>query len=309
MEAPTPVSAYLHSATMVKAGVYLLARVSPILGGTGAWLSIVTAVGAATMLTGGVLALYQTDLKRMLAYSTISALGMLVLLLGLGSAGAIVAAVVFLLAHALYKGALFMVAGALDHETGTRDIERLGGLRRAMPITAAVAGLAAVSLAGFGPVLSFIGKELALEAVLDGQCLSALLTSAVTTSGALFVAVAAIVGIRPFFGDPDQRRSAPTRRCQACGWGRRCWPARGWRSDCCRRSSSRLSAQRWVRSWAGPRTCISRSGTASISRWASASYRCSPAWACTAPGTCCVARRAGWRARLAGGRRAGTAWH
>jgi multicomponent Na+:H+ antiporter subunit A len=213
MEAPTPVSAYLHSATMVKAGVYLLARVSPILGGTGTWISIVTVVGAATMLTGGVLALYQTDLKRILAYSTISALGMLVLLLGLGTEGAIAAAVVFLLAHALYKGALFMVAGALDHETGTRDVELLGGLWRAMPITAAVTGLAAVSLAGFGPVLSFIGKELALEAVLDSESLSALLTSAVVISGALFVTVAAIVGIRPFFGDlrptPKHPHEAP----------------------------------------------------------------------------------------------------
>jgi multicomponent Na+:H+ antiporter subunit A len=209
MEAPTPVSAYLHSATMVKAGVYLLARVSPILGGTGAWLSIVTAVGAATMLLGGVLALYQTDLKRMLAYSTISALGMLVLLLGLGTAGALVAAVVFLLAHALYKGALFMVAGALDHETGTRDVERLGGLRRTMPITAAIAGLAAVSLAGFGPVLNFIGKELALEAVLVSADLSTILTSSVVAAGALFVAVAAIVGIRPFFGAPKEMPKEP----------------------------------------------------------------------------------------------------
>jgi multicomponent Na+:H+ antiporter subunit A len=213
MEAPTPVSAYLHSATMVKAGIYLLARVSPILGGTGAWMWIVTTVGAATMLIGGVLALYQTDLKRVLAYSTISALGMLVLLLGLGTAGAIVAAVVFLLAHALYKGALFMVAGALDHETGTRDVEQLGGLRRAMPITATVAGLAAVSLAGFGPVLSFIGKELALEAVLGSENLRAVLASAMVVGGALFVAAAAIVGIRPFLGalraTPKRPHEAP----------------------------------------------------------------------------------------------------
>jgi multicomponent Na+:H+ antiporter subunit A len=212
MEAPTPVSAYLHSATMVKAGVYLLARVSPILGGTSAWLWIVTAVGAVTMLIGGMLALYQTDLKRMLAYSTISALGMLVLLLGLGTPGAITAAVVFLLAHAFYKGALFMVAGALDHETGTRDVERLSGLRRAMPITAAVAGLAALSLAGFGPVLSFIGKELALEAVLDGDGASIILASSVVAGGALFVTVAAIVGIRPFFGAP---RTTPKRPHEA----------------------------------------------------------------------------------------------
>ncbi len=212
MEAPTPVSAYLHSATMVKAGVYLLARFSPILGGTEAWLAIVTSVGAATMLIGGLLAFYQTDLKRLLAYSTISALGTLVLLLGLGTSEAIIAAVVFLLAHALYKGALFMIAGAIDHETGTRDVERLGGLRRAMPITVVAAGLAAVSLAGFGPLLSFIGKELLLEAALHSPA-SALLVPAVVIAGGLFVLVAAIVAIRPFFGavraTPKHAHEAP----------------------------------------------------------------------------------------------------
>ncbi len=206
MEAPTPVSAYLHSATMVKAGIYLLARLSPILGGTDAWLVIVTTVGAATMVIGGYIALYQTDLKRILAYSTISALGTLVLLLGLGTSYAIKAAIVFLLAHALYKGALFMIAGAVDHATGTRDVERLGGLRHAMPITTLFAGLAAVSLAGFGPVLSFIGKELLLEAVLEAGQARWVLTPIAVFAGALFVAVAGIVGIRPFFGG---RRSTP----------------------------------------------------------------------------------------------------
>ncbi len=114
MAAPTPVSAYLHSATMVKAGVYLLARLTPVLGGTETWLYMVTAVGAVTMLVSGFLALCQTDLKRMLAYSTVSALGILVLLIGLGTSEAITAAMVFLLAHALYKGALFMVAGVVS---------------------------------------------------------------------------------------------------------------------------------------------------------------------------------------------------
>lgn len=162
MEAPTPVSAYLHSATMVKGGIYLLARVSPTLGGTPSWTLVVSAFGGATTLVGGALALYQTDLKRILAYSTVSALGTLTLLLGLGSELAIKAAVVFLLAHALYKGALFMVAG-------TRHVERLGGLRRAMPITAGIAVLAAISLSGVGPVLSFIAKELLFEATLGAE--------------------------------------------------------------------------------------------------------------------------------------------
>jgi multicomponent Na+:H+ antiporter subunit A len=200
MAAPTPVSAYLHSATMVKAGVYLLARLTPVLGGTEAWLYIVTTIGAVTMLVGGSLALYQTDLKRMLAYSTISALGTLVLLIGLGTSAAITAAMVFLLAHALYKGALFMVAGAVDHEAGTRDVENLGGLRRAMPVTTAVAVLAALSLAGFGPFLSFIGKEMLLAAVLASPVAWLFLTLAVVLAGASFVAVAMLVGQRPFFG-------------------------------------------------------------------------------------------------------------
>ena len=200
MEAPTPVSAYLHSATMVKAGVYLLARLLPVLGGTPAWHISVIGVGAATMLVGGLLALYQTDLKRVLAYSTVSALGTLVLLLGIGSEQAVIGAIVFLLAHALYKGALFMIAGAVDHETGTRNLERLSGLRRAMPITAAVAGLAAVSLAGFGPVLSFIGKELLLEAALEVEGYGPLLAALVVLAGGLFVLVALLVGVRPFYG-------------------------------------------------------------------------------------------------------------
>ncbi|MDQ3458643.1 MAG: putative monovalent cation/H+ antiporter subunit A [Deinococcota bacterium] len=200
MAAPTPVSAYLHSATMVKAGIYLLARMFPVLGDTAAWIAIVTPVGAVTMLYGGYLAITKTDFKQLLAYSTVSALGTLVLLLGSSLEGAATAAVVFLLAHALYKGAFFMVAGAVDHETGTREIDELGGLRRKMPITAAVAVLAAVSLAGFGPVLSFIGKELVLETVLESEWARLVLTPAVVLGGALFVAVAAIVTLRPFFG-------------------------------------------------------------------------------------------------------------
>ncbi len=200
MAAPTPVSAYLHSATMVKAGIYLLARLFPVLGGTPSWTAIVTTVGAATMVTGGIIALYQTDLKRLLAFSTISALGILTMLLGIGTHHAIEAMVVFLLAHALYKGALFMIAGAVDHETGTRDVDTLGGLRRAMPITAATAATAAVSLAGFGPVLSFIGKELLLEATLELPGTNTVLVPLIVLASTAFVTVAAIVAIKPFWG-------------------------------------------------------------------------------------------------------------
>jgi multicomponent Na+:H+ antiporter subunit A len=200
MEAPTPVSAYLHSATMVKAGVYLLARMSPVLGGTLPWTTIVTVVGAVTMLVGAYLALCSSNMKRILAYTTISSLGTLVLLLGIGTSIAIKAAMVFLLAHALYKGALFMMAGAVYHESGTQDVDALGGLRKAMPITALVAGLAAISLAGFGPLLSFIGKELLLEAVLEAPRLWLFFTLAAVLAGAVNVAMALAVGYKPFFG-------------------------------------------------------------------------------------------------------------
>jgi multicomponent Na+:H+ antiporter subunit A len=199
MEAPTPVSAYLHSATMVKAGIYLLARLSPALGGTDIWVWTVTVVGGATMLVGAWLALVQSDLKRVLAYSTISALGTLTLLLGLGGTLAVKAAMAFLLGHALYKGALFLVAGALDHETGTRDADRLGGLFRAMPVTALAAGVAALSMAGVPPLFGFLSKELSYEAALHAPA-AAWVTAGVVAANILLVAVAGVAGLRPFLG-------------------------------------------------------------------------------------------------------------
>src|SRR5690606_30696380 len=132
MAAPTPISAYLHSATMVKAGVYLLARMTPVLGGTDLWSNTLMLVGGVTMAIGAWRAVQETDLKRVLAYSTVSALGALVLMIGIGTQGAAVAAIVYMIAHASYKGTLFMVAGAIDHETGTREVTRLGGLRARM---------------------------------------------------------------------------------------------------------------------------------------------------------------------------------
>ncbi|MBN2548887.1 MAG: putative monovalent cation/H+ antiporter subunit A [Anaerolineales bacterium] len=196
MQAPTPVSAYLHSATMVKAGIYLLARLSPVLGSTNEWLYLVASAGAVTMLAGGILALLQTDLKRLLAYSTVSALGMMVHLLGLGSPLAVKAAMGLLLAHALYKGALFLVAGAVDHESGSRDVRRLGGLGRAMPITAIAGGLAGLSMAGLPPTLGFIAKETFYETGLE---LSAWLASAAVLTAVLNVYVAGAVGLEPFW--------------------------------------------------------------------------------------------------------------
>lgn len=199
MEAPTPVSAYLHSATMVKAGIYLVARLSPVLGGTDTWLWLVTGTGAVTMLIGAHLALQQVDLKRILAYSTVSALGMLMMLFGLGEEATIKAAVVILLGHALYKGALFLVAGAADHETGERDVTRLGGLRSAMPMTGAAAMLAGLSMAGVPPLFGFIAKESLYESVLHAPA-AGLLTAASVSASILLVAAAGNVSLRPFVG-------------------------------------------------------------------------------------------------------------
>jgi multicomponent Na+:H+ antiporter subunit A len=199
MEAPTPVSAYLHSATMVKAGVYLLARLSPVVAGTMVWEIIVPTVGVVTMLVGAWLAIRHTDLKRILAYSTLSALGTLVMLLGLGTAAAVSAALAYLLGHALYKGALFLVAGAVDHEAGTRDVAVLGGLGRAMPITAMAGGLAALSMAGLPPFFGFLGKELTYESALAGPSGGVLVAIAVAVN-VLLVVSAGITGIGPFVG-------------------------------------------------------------------------------------------------------------
>ncbi len=198
MEAPTPVSSYLHSATMVKAGVFLLARLNPALGGTEAWQLLLTGFGSATMIAGSFLAVQQTDLKRILAYTTVSALGTLVTLIGIGTDEALKAAMVFTLSHALYKGALFQVAGSVDHETGTRDITNLGGLRAAMPMTAAAAMLAAISMAGLPPMFGFIAKEVQYKANLEEPLLLivALLTNMLT------VVAAGLASLRVFFGQP-----------------------------------------------------------------------------------------------------------
>jgi multicomponent K+:H+ antiporter subunit A len=163
MAAPTPVSAYLHSATMVKAGVFLLARLWPVLAGTDLWFALVATTGLATMLFGAAVALFRHDLKAILAYSTISQLGLMVMLLGFGTAPAAVAAIFHILNHAAFKAALFMNAGIVDHETGTRDIRRLGGLAALMPITATLGTIAAAAMAGVPPLGGFISKEMMLE--------------------------------------------------------------------------------------------------------------------------------------------------
>lgn len=159
MTAPTPASAYLHSATMVKVGVYLLARLNPALGQTDAWFWLFTSFGLLTMLTGAYLGLKQNDLKVLLAYSTVSQLGVLVMLIGDDTSAAFKALAISVVAHALYKSALFLVAGIVDHEAGTRDLRRLGGLRHAMPWTCRVGMIAALSMAGLPPMFGFLAKE------------------------------------------------------------------------------------------------------------------------------------------------------
>jgi len=200
MQAPTPVSAYLHSSTMVKAGVFLLARFSPALGGTDLWFAALGSVGALTMLTGAILALGQDDLKRLLAYSTVSILGLLTLLLGLGTPIAARAFAVTLLAHALYKGSLFLVAGNLDHATGTRSLERLGGLRGAMPWTAGAALVAGISMAGAPPLFGFLAKETIYEAVLEAPQWGWFFGPATILTAVCLVVAALRAGLQPFVG-------------------------------------------------------------------------------------------------------------
>ncbi|MEO1138092.1 MAG: monovalent cation/H+ antiporter subunit A [Pseudomonadota bacterium] len=163
MAAPTPVSAYLHSATMVKAGIFLMARMWPVLSGTPEWFVIVTTAGLVTMVLGAVIALFKHDLKALLAFSTVSHLGLITMLLGTGTAFGAMAAVFHILNHATFKAALFMSAGIVDHEAHTRDIRRLGGLRTLMPVTFVIVTLAALSMAGIPLLNGFLSKEMMLE--------------------------------------------------------------------------------------------------------------------------------------------------
>jgi len=189
MAAPTPVSAYLHSATMVKAGIFLMARLWPVLSGTELWFVLVTGIGLLTMVIGAVVALFKNDLKALLAFSTVSHLGLITMLLGTGTPFGAMAAVFHILNHATFKAALFMSAGIIDHEAGTRDATRLGGLRRLMPVTFVIATLASLSMAGIPFFNGFLSKEMMLEetthTVLFGN---PMLVPALATIGALFSA-------------------------------------------------------------------------------------------------------------------------
>lgn len=208
MAAPSPVSAYLHSATMVKAGIYLLARLNPALGGTDAWHYLVILAGTATLVTGAVLAYGQTDLKRLLAFTTLSALGTLTVLVGISTELSARAAMVFLLVHALYKAALFLGVGAIDHEAGTRDVRLLGGLARAMPLSAFAVVASALSMAGLPPFFGFVAKELFYEAKYEAPRAGDLLVVASFAGSALVAAAAGLVAWRPFFSRGETPKDA-----------------------------------------------------------------------------------------------------
>ena len=204
MAAPTPVSAYLHSATMVKGGIYLMARLHPSLAETPAWTWTLTIAGAITAVWGAILSMRATDLKVALAWTTVMALGTLTMFLGSAATIGLAAAVTFLIVHALYKCSLFLVVGNLDHEAGTREIALLGGLRKAMPWTAGAAAVAALSMSGFPPFLGFLGKELKYEGALAVASEPWLAASAAVVANALMVGMAGVLAIRPFFGKPNE---------------------------------------------------------------------------------------------------------
>lgn len=203
MAAPTPVSSYLHSATMVKAGVFLMARLWPVLSGTDQWFWIVGGAGVATLLLGGFLAMFQRDLKGLLAYSTISHLGLITLMLGLNSALAAVAAVFHIMNHATFKASLFMATGIVDHESGTRDMNRLSGLRKMMPITATLACVASAAMAGVPLLNGFLSKEMffAETVFVDADhWVRVALPLAATIAGMFSVAYSLCFTVDVFFG-------------------------------------------------------------------------------------------------------------
>ncbi|MEV0809545.1 Na+/H+ antiporter subunit A [Micromonospora sp. NPDC050200] len=207
MAAPTPVSAFLHAAAMVKAGVYLIGLLAPVLAEVGPWRPVVLTLGLVTMVVGGWAALRQCDLKLLLAYGTVSQLGLLAVVIGAGSPDAALAGVVMLLAHALFKAALFLVVGIIDHEVGTRDLRELCGLGRRAPVLAGIAAIAAASMAGVPPLLGFVAKEAVFTAfaerpiVLAGLVVGTALTVAYSIRF-LWGAFATRPGVAPAEADP-----------------------------------------------------------------------------------------------------------
>jgi multicomponent K+:H+ antiporter subunit A len=213
MAAPTPVSAYLHSATMVKAGIFLMARFYPALAGTDLWFIIVSLTGLTTLLLGAYIALFKHDLKGLLAYSTISHLGLITLLLGLNSELAAVAAVFHIINHAIFKASLFMAAGIIDHESGSRDMRKLNGLLKYMPYTATLAIVAALSMAGVPLLNGFLSKEMFFAEPLNQSILGSLswMIPLLATVGAAFSVAYSLRFIHDVFfnGEPIDLPKTP----------------------------------------------------------------------------------------------------
>ncbi len=233
MAAPTPVSAYLHSSTMVKAGVYLVMRLNPAFLDDPAWSWALVGFGGTTMVVGAILATRETQFKKVLAYSTVSSLGIMVLFTGLSSGDGdygkypAIAGVAYLFAHALFKACLFLVAGTVTHETGVKDVEKLGGLFDSMKLTAICGLVGGLSMAGFPPLMGFVGKEYTLKASQHpmgiGEGYAGLVTAAVFIAAALTVMVSLMVGWRPFFS----RRSPDAEEVHGHepGWSMKLGPA------------------------------------------------------------------------------------
>ncbi len=203
MAAPTPVSAYLHSATMVQAGVYLVARMTPILGHTQLWFWLLTTFGSLTMVVTAMLALRSDDMKRMLAYSTTMALGLLMFLLATDQPAMVQAAILFFFAHALYKAGLFLAVGNIDHAAGSRNLSEVSGLGRALPWTLLGMAICAASMAGLPPLVGFISKEAVYEAKLAGGTGEEILIFIVILTNVIFAVISGLVIFKPFCG---QRR-------------------------------------------------------------------------------------------------------
>lgn len=200
MSAPTPISAFLHAATMVKAGIYLLMRVHPLLGGTTVWMASLVVIGGVTAIWGAVRSLGPCDLKRMLAFTTLMALGTLTMFLGSNNAASLTAATTFLLVHALYKAALFLAVGSIDHETGTRRRDQLSGLWRAMPVTALAVAFATMSMAGFPLFFGYVGKKIMYMGALTEEVLPLFATIVTLLANSLMTAVAGMLLLGPFAG-------------------------------------------------------------------------------------------------------------
>ncbi len=225
MAAPTPVSAYLHSATMVKAGLFLMMRLYPILGGTALFEGVVASVGLATMVFAAFVAIFKHDLKGLLAYSTVSHLGLVTFLIGLGSPLAIVGAVFHVLNHAAFKAALFMSAGIVDHETHTRDLRRLGGLMALLPVMGTLVAIASAAMAGIAPLNGFISKEMMLEQAVHASSrlwggaggYGALVPALATLGGLFSVAYSLRLVYETFFGGTP--RDLPNPHPHEPPWG------------------------------------------------------------------------------------------